>query len=223
VGLRGEFVKAETYISVDIEADGPIPGPYSMISIGMTVAGRMVGRRFEKTDPESATFYAELRPISDDFVAESLAVSGLDRDTLLQEGRDPAEAMAAATAWIREVCGADLPVLAAFPLAYDWMWMYWYFLRFTGESPFGHSRCIDIKTLYTAKAGVPVAWSTKRQMPREVRSDRRHTHNALDDAVEQAELFQNLMLWPGSAGRLHRVEIPRVEPVLGGLDAARDQ
>ncbi|GAA0399585.1 hypothetical protein GCM10009530_59170 [Microbispora corallina] len=196
-------MKAETYISVDIEADGPIPGPYSMISFGMTVAGRMAGRRFERVDPESATFYAELRPISDAYVPESLAVSGLDRDLLLREGRDPAEAMAAAAAWVAEVCGETLPVLAAFPLAYDWMWIYWYFLRFTGESPFGHSRCIDIKTLYAAKAAVPVAWATKRQMPREVRSARLHTHNALDDAVEQAELLQNLMLWPG-AGRLGR-------------------
>ncbi len=172
-----------------------------MVSFGMTVAGRMTGRRFERTDPESRTFYAELRPISDDHVAEALAVSGLDRATLLREGRDPAEAMTEAAAWVREVCGDDLPVLAAFPLSYDWMWMYWYFLRFTGESPFGHSRCIDIKTLYAAKAVVPVAWATKRQMPREVRSRRPHTHNALDDAIEQAELLQNLMEWPGSAHR----------------------
>ncbi|WP_205826044.1 exonuclease [Microbispora catharanthi] len=192
-------MKAETYISVDVEADGPIPGPYSMVSFGMTVAGRMTGRRFERTDPESLTFYAELRPISDDWVAEALAVSGLDRTTLLREGRDPAEAMTEAAAWVREVCGDDLPVLAAFPLSYDWMWMYWYFLRFTGQSPFGHSRCIDIKTLYAAKAVVPVAWATKRQMPREVRARRPHTHNALDDAIEQAELLQNLMLWPGAA------------------------
>ncbi|MEU7888248.1 exonuclease [Microbispora bryophytorum] len=194
-------MKAETYISVDVEADGPIPGPYSMVSFGMTVAGRMTGRRFERTDPESQTFYAELRPISDDWVAEALAVSGLDRATLQREGRDPAEAMTEAAAWVREVCGDDLPVLAAFPLSYDWMWMYWYFLRFTGQSPFGHSRCIDIKTLYAAKAVVPVAWATKRQMPREVRARRPHTHNALDDAIEQAELLQNLMLWPGAARR----------------------
>ncbi|MEW9529014.1 exonuclease [Microbispora sp. NPDC049125] len=193
-------MKAETYISVDIEADGPIPGPYSMISIGMAVAGRMSGRAFQRVDPEEATFYAELRPISDDFVPESLAVTGLDRDRLLREGRDPADTMTAAAAWLGAVCGDTLPVLAAFPLSYDWMWIYWYFLRFTGESPFGHSRCIDIKTLYAAKAGVPVAWATKRQMPRHVRSSRRHTHHALDDALEQAELFQNLMLWPGGRG-----------------------
>ncbi|MCG5216884.1 3'-5' exoribonuclease domain-containing protein [Streptosporangium soli] len=191
-------MKAETYISVDIEADGPIPGPYSMVSLGMTVAGRMRGRHFDPIDPESRTFYVEIRPISDAFVAEALAVSGLDRDLLLRDGRDPAEAMAECALWIKEVCGASVPVLAAYPLSFDWMWIYWYFMNFTGSSPFGHSRCIDIKTLYAAKAGVTIGWATKRQMPRNLAAQRPHTHNALDDAIEQAELLQNLMAWPGN-------------------------
>src|SRR6266511_1089365 len=63
----------ELYVAVDVEADGPIPGPYSMISLGMAVAGR-----------PDLTFYTELRPISDDFVPQALAVSGLDRDRLLR-------------------------------------------------------------------------------------------------------------------------------------------
>ncbi|MEV8635989.1 exonuclease [Streptosporangium sp. NPDC051023] len=179
---------------MDIEADGPIPGPYSMSSFGMTVAGRMTGRDFEPVDPQTHTFYAELRPISDDHVPEALAVSGLDRERLIREGTDPAEAMKAATGWISEVCGTSTPVLAAYPLSYDWMWMYWYFMRFAGVSPFGHSRCLDMKTFYAAKAGVPIGWATKRQMPKHLRSSRPHTHNALDDAIEQAELLQNLML-----------------------------
>ena len=107
-------LKTETYISVDIEADGPIPGPYSMVSFGMTVAGRMTGKVFEPIDAESHTLYAELKPISDDQVPESLAVSGLDREALIREGLDPAEAMRAAAAWIGEVCGNSTPVLAAF-------------------------------------------------------------------------------------------------------------
>ena len=41
------------------------------------------------------------------------------------------------------------------------------------------------------------ARSTKRQMPAALLSARPHTHNALDDAVEQAELFQNLFRWGG--------------------------
>ncbi|SFK37616.1 hypothetical protein SAMN05216275_123106 [Streptosporangium canum] len=186
-------LKTETYISVDIEADGPIPGPYSMVSFGMAVAGRMTGKAFEPVDPQIHTFYAELKPISGDHVPEALAVSGLDRETLIREGAEPSAAMKGAAGWIREVCGNSTPVLAAYPLAYDWMWMYWYFMRFDGVSPFGHSRCLDIKTLYAAKAGVPIGWATKRQMPRHLLSSRPHTHNALDDAIEQAELLQNLM------------------------------
>ncbi|MFI6508678.1 exonuclease [Streptosporangium sp. NPDC050855] len=171
-----------------------------MISFGMAVAGRMTGRVFEPVDPQSRTFYAELRPISDDHVPEALAVSGLDRDRLVREGRDPAEAMREAAGWIREASGNGSPVLAAYPLSYDWMWMYWYFMRFTGASPFGHSRCIDLKTLYAAKAGVPIGWATKRQMPAHLHSGRPHTHNALDDAVEQAELLQNLMAFTREDG-----------------------
>ncbi len=80
----------ELYVATDVEADGPIPGPYSMLSLGMAVAGR----------PE-LTFYTELRPISDEFVPEALAVSGLDRDRLLREAPSAAEAMVAADAWVR--------------------------------------------------------------------------------------------------------------------------
>lgn len=163
----------------------------------MTVAGRMHGRLFAPISPDTDTFYAELRPISEDFVPSALAVSGLDRETLVREGRDPAEAMSEAARWVRRVCGDSLPVLAAYPLSFDWMWIYWYFMKFTGTSPFGHSRCIDIKTLYAAKAGVPIGQATKRQMPGHLMSKRPHTHNALDDAKEQAELLQNLMAWPG--------------------------
>ncbi|RJL33282.1 exonuclease [Bailinhaonella thermotolerans] len=189
-------MRAEIYVSADVEADGPIPGPYSMLSFGFAVAGRAEGRRFTAVDPLERTFYAELRPISEEFVPASVAVTGLDRDRLVREGRDPAEAMAEAAAWVASLGGS--PVLVAYPLAYDWTWLYWYFERYApGGSPFGHSRALDIKTLYAAKAGVPVKWATKRQMPRHLQSTRPHTHHALDDAVEQAELFQNLMLWPG--------------------------
>ena len=50
----------EIYVSTDVETDGPIPGPYSMISLGMAVAGR-----------PDLTFYTELRPISDEYVPDA--------------------------------------------------------------------------------------------------------------------------------------------------------
>ncbi|WP_236245858.1 3'-5' exoribonuclease domain-containing protein [Streptomyces sp. CC210A] len=185
------------YISVDIEADGPIPGPYSMLSLGAAVAGRQDADGYAPADPEADTFYRELRPISGEYVAPALAVSGLDRARLCAEGAEPGVALREFTQWVEEVSQGAQPVMCGYPAAYDWTFLYWYLMRFTGSSPFGHSGCLDMKTLYAAKARQPLRAVAKRTMPKEVLPSRRHTHHALDDAVEQAELFSNLMAWPG--------------------------
>jgi hypothetical protein len=52
-------------MSADIEADGPIPGEYSILSFGLAVAARFDGDNFEALEPAAATFYRELKPISD--------------------------------------------------------------------------------------------------------------------------------------------------------------
>lgn len=190
--------RSDCYISVDVEADGPIPGSYSMLSIGMVVAGRFDGATFERSDvddPEQR-FYSELKPISSKYDPAALAVAGLDRDRLQATGEDPALAMTRAHAWVRKVSQGDRPVFAAFPLGFDWMFSYWYFVTFaTKGSPFGHSTHLDIKTLYAVKSGEPIVRSIKRNMPPAVLGDRPHTHHALDDATEQADLLANLFEW----------------------------
>ncbi len=187
------MAKASVYISVDVEADGPIPGPYSMISLGACVAGRHDGDVFTPVDPEVQTFYRELRPISDQFVPEALAVSGLDRDLLVKSGAEPAAAMRDFAAWVKEVSGPAAAVFTAYPASFDWMFTYWYVMRFTGSSPFGHSRCLDMKTYFAARAGRPISGVAKGTMPKRLLSNRKHTHNALDDAIEQGEMFGKLM------------------------------
>jgi hypothetical protein len=194
-----ERIKPNVYISVDVEADGPIPGPYSMLSFGAAVAGRHDASGFTPAAPDAHTFYRELRPISDTYDAEAVAVSGLDRERLLAEGADPAAAMAAFVVWVEEARGGAKPIVVGYPACYDWMFLYWYLMRFAGRSPFGHSGCLDMKTLYAVKAGLPLGGVAKRTMPRHLLPDRPHTHHALDDAMEQAELFANLMPWSGPA------------------------
>ncbi len=73
------------WISVDIEADGPIPGDYSMVSFGAVVVESGLER----------TFYGELKPISEKYVSEALAVSGFSREETLAF-EDPAAVMARA-------------------------------------------------------------------------------------------------------------------------------
>ena len=189
--------RAELYFSCDVETDGPIPGVYSMLSIGMGVCGRDEGSGFEPLDPELQTFYRELQPISEWFEPEALAVSGLDRARLAAEGAPPEQAMRELDASrVREVAGEHKPIFVAYPLGFDWSFAHYYLVRFAGGSPFGHAGHLDLKTLYAAKAGVPVG-SVGKTMPQHLLSTRPHTHNALDDAIKQAKLLQNVMTWDG--------------------------
>jgi hypothetical protein len=192
-------VRATVYLSVDVEADGPIPGPYSMLSFGAALCGRSDPDAFTPVDPSRRTFYRELRPISTQFDPEALAVSGLDRARLEAEGADPAQAMEDFRGWLKQECAGAKPVVVGYPACYDWMFLYWYLVRFGGHSPFGHSGCMDMKTMYAVKAQRSIAHVGKRSMPKHLLPQRPHTHNALDDAIEQGELFANLMAWNGQS------------------------
>jgi 3' exoribonuclease, RNase T-like len=186
----------DIYFSADIETDGPIPGPYSMLSFGIAVAGAFDGEQFLRADPSARTFYRELKPISDTYDAETAAVSGLDRQRLLIEGTDPSMAMDHAADWIHDCANGGSPVLIAFPLSFDWSWLWWYFNAFSERgSPFGFSNCYDIKTAYAVRAGRPITLSGRSKLPDRLRSSRPHEHHALADAIEQADIFANLMEW----------------------------
>ena len=195
--VRPINVIGDVYISADIEADGPIPGPYSMLAFGMAVAGRFDGETFTAGDAEAASFYRELKPISDAFEPEALKVAALDRDRLEREGSPPNSAMEAAAAWVREQAADARPVLVGYPVVFDWMFLHWYFVRFLGESPFGFSGALDMKTMFQQKAQVPLEAAGRADLPPSLRSEREHSHHALEDAIEQAEIFARLFVWQG--------------------------
>jgi len=192
----------DVYFSADVETDGPIPGPFSMLSFALVYAGRFDGKQFRRPENLGENFYRELRPISENFQPEALLVNGLDRDRLSREGEVPEKATEDAYEWITGVAGGAKPVLVAYPLSFDWAWLYWYFVRFSSKgSPFNHSLCFDMKTAYAVKAAVPISEAGRSKILPQLRPDRRHTHHALDDATEQAEIFGNLFEWGGNRGR----------------------
>jgi hypothetical protein len=192
----------DVYFSADVETDGSIPGPFSILSFALVYAGTFDGREFSRPDKFTQHFYRELRPISDEFEPEALQVNGLDRDRLLRDGASPALAMAEAARWVKQIAGARKPVLVAYPLCFDWAWLYWYFIRFSPEgSPFNHSRCFDIKTAFAIKASLPIAQASRSKLLAWLRPNTKHTHHALDDAIEQAEIFANIFQWEGKLGK----------------------
>ena len=194
--------RVDVYFSADVETDGPIPGPYSILSFALVYAGAFDGIRFQRPRKYETCFYKELRPISNAFEPEALNVNKLDRPRLCLEGAVPQEAMNEAHLWVRRIAGSGQPVLVAYPLSFDWTWLYWYFIRFCSEgSPFDYSRCFDIKTALAVKAHMPISESGRSKLFPALRSRHVHTHHALDDAIEQAEIFANIFEWEGSRER----------------------
>ena len=151
--------RPDLYFSVDIEADGPIPGPYSMVSLGACVAGTYDGATFTAI-ARAHTFYTELRPISDQWgprrsrsaashvnAARRRGPEGGDEHFVDVGGGECAEH------------GRGRAVFAAYPLGFDWLFTYWYLMAYAGRSPFSHGRHIDMKTLFSAN---PACRSTRR-------------------------------------------------------------
>lgn len=207
VAMQGPKNSAEqravdVYFSADVETDGPIPGPYSMLSFALVYAGTFDGQHFDRPRDHARQFYRELKPISKDFQPEALQVNGLDRQKLCREGAAPESAMVEAYDWIAGLAGTSKPVLVAYPLSFDWSWLYWYFIRFCSKgSPFNHSLCFDMKTAFAVKASLPISEAGRSKILPSLLPHRGHTHHALDDAIEQAEIFANLFQWEGNNGR----------------------
>lgn len=199
----------EIYWSFDVEADGPQPGDYSLVSVGLVPCYFDDGTNNYPLDVEKKDnqIYMEFKPISDKWVEEALAVSGLSRDHLWEHGARPEVGIPTLEKRIKTITqrihGRGKAIAVAYPLSFDWMWLYWYFCKFGSitRNPFGFSGCLDIKTMYAAKADALVVNSTKRNMPQHLKSKLPHTHNALDDAMEQGVLFSNLRDWEGRKRR----------------------
>ncbi len=156
-----------SYFSVDIEADGPAPGLYSMISFGAVVVEPDLNR----------TFYAELKPISDRWIPDALAVSGFTREQTIRF-EDPIPVMARFEEWVN-TNSKGRPIFIADNPGFDFAFINYYFHAFLGRNPFGFSSR-RIGDLYCgAKLDTFSKWKHLRET--------RHSHNALDDATGNAE------------------------------------
>jgi DNA polymerase III epsilon subunit-like protein len=170
------------YICVDVETAGPIPGDYSLLSIGACTI-------FEP----QCTFYLELKPINQNNTAEAAAIHKLSLKRLSVEGKDPQEALTRFEDWlIMEAAPDQQPLFVAFNAVFDWMWVNYYFLHYLGHNPFGHA-AIDIKAFYMGMTGVPWTQTSWRYISPKYLMKHHLTHHALQDALDQADIFKNML------------------------------
>jgi hypothetical protein len=165
--VLGVWWAGMSYIMVDVESDGPIPGDYSMICFGAVVVEPGLER----------SFYGQLRPISDKFIPEALAVSGFSREETLAFP-EPAGVMSAFADWVHHAAEGR-PMFISDNNGFDWQFVNWYFHHFTGKNPFGFSST-NLGSLY--KGMMKDTFQTFKHL-----RQTRHTHHPVDDAKGNAE------------------------------------
>ncbi len=180
----------EIYISTDVESDGPIPGPYSMLNFGsvaMTIDKEILG-----------TFSINL---------QELPEAGQHSDTMKfwakfpeiweeihKNQREPKEAMDEYLEWLNEMSKYGKLVFVAYPAGFDFTYIRWYLEYFCGECPFGF-QALDIKSYAMAVLKTDFKETVKKKFRKSwFEKGLPHTHLGLDDAIEQGHLFINMLL-----------------------------
>lgn len=179
----------EYYMSFDIEADGPYPGDYSMIQFGGVI--------YDHEGNELSSLRLNLEEISDLGIYPETKTwwetEGMDAYHKTRVNMVTAErGMHILDAWIEKYSENARIIAVGYPVSYDFLWVYWYLHKFVGRCLLSFSG-LDIKTMaYTMLGAKQFRKATKSGMPPHWLSDLPHTHDALDDAREQGEIFFNI-------------------------------
>lgn len=169
----------EIYVSVDVETAGPVPGKYSMLSIGACAV----------ENPERV-FSRLLKPLNREADPAALEISGLSLEALERDGSDPIEAMLAFETWLKELAPGDNDkvVFVGLNAPFDWSFINYYFHVFIGRNPFGFT-ALDLKAYFMGITGCPWSETGSSRIAKWVKPKRRPDHDAVHDAQYQAELF----------------------------------
>jgi DNA polymerase III epsilon subunit-like protein len=183
------------YFSVDVEASGPMPPLFNLVSIGAVEVrpapeGLVLGREF----------YVELKPIFPGFREESMAVHGISREHLEQNGAEAGEAMQRFADWTRAGLGPnEEPVFVGHNVVFDWAYINYYFHHFGIENLYGY-KAMDSKSLAVGVLGISW-WDANKDFLLETMpglvglTAQEKSHNALDDARFQARILKGLLDW----------------------------
>lgn len=167
------------WIMVDIEANGPIPGDYSMIELGAIYI-----------DPERKldnVFYGKLKPLVGAKVQqEALDSIGRTHEETL-EFYDSNIVMNNFKEWLKDLkpsAGKRLMFISD-NNGFDFMFVCWYFWHFCNENPFGHSST-NLGSLY--KGCMKDFFKSFKHLRKT-----KHTHNPVDDARGNVEALLEMI------------------------------
>lgn len=189
-------VDLTTYISVDIETDGPTPGRNSMLSLGavaMTPTGHIINRfeinlhRLQNSEQNAETMKWWLtQPEAWEYCRRNPKPAGIGTQEFVE--------------WVERI--SPRPICVAYPAGFDFSFLYYYMMSFVGRSPFGFS-CLDMKSYACAALGTHYRRTVKKNFPKDWFDPKaKHSHKAVEDAEEQAKMFYKMLVY-GTNAAMH--------------------
>ncbi len=180
------------YVSVDVEASGPVPGAFSMLSLGATIVTMARG----EPPRIGASYYTELQPLAGAGADETALAyaGGLRPENLVATGQPPAEALRGLNDFLSRE-GVRRPVFVAHCASFDWMFVAWYYSHTGIPNPFGYA-ALDTKALAMGRLRLGWRETGTELLARRLgipRQDPRTVHHAGHDAAWQATLLIALL------------------------------
>jgi len=180
-----EDTMKETYFSIDISTVGPYPDVeigYSMGSISAYVIGT------------GETFFVLLKPMNENFTNDAVEKTGLTIGYLKEHGEPIASALSNFTDWIhKNTPTGHRPVMASMDAPFDWMFLNWYLLTYSGKNPFGKT-CVDIRSYFMGMNSVSLSKSTKKYLRNHTMVSSATKDCPMNIAIEQGKIFQTILI-----------------------------
>ncbi len=111
---------------VDVEAAGPAPSRYALLSLGANVISNPKKR-----------FYITFKPDRVEYTEEALRITGFTLEGLQKTGVEPKTALQKFHAWVDDQHIED-PLFTARNACFDWMFYADYVSRYHLDNPFGY-------------------------------------------------------------------------------------
>lgn len=176
----------EIYVSTDVETDGPIPGVNSLLSIGSAA--------YLPNKTLVSTFSANLELLPGALADPVTTAWWKTQPEAWKKARNnlemPEIVFKRYLKWLKDL--PEKPIFVGYPVSFDFLFVYWYLIRFTGESPFGYS-ALDIRSYAMAVLKSSYSHCKKQDMPKHWFDPMPHSHVAIDDAISQGRLFCNIL------------------------------
>jgi len=181
-----------TYFCIDIEANGPVPGLYDMVSLGAVVVQPTTDEQYLIGD----RFYAELKPVAPRFDARAASIHGLDQTDLAANGLSRLAFCQRLADWVQsQTLHGTEPVFVGHNAPFDWSHVAYLYAEQNLPNPFGY-KALCTKSMATGTLGLHWLDSNKEILSERlqlVAEDMSQKHRADYDAAYQATILIALL------------------------------